>query len=127
MSKQGYLIWRINPEKKAIAPLLLDQKKKNFAIDIQRFCRAAVLGHKIVCKINDVSLALAADAQADEGQPGFRFKGIEGEPTAGIGVLFGVGEGGGLIASPANRAWIERHIVWTTPEETDADPADGSA
>lgn len=124
MAKKSYLIWRINPENKAIAPLLLDANKPDFALAIQRYCRASSLGHREVCMVDDVPLIVACDAQAEEGQPGFRFRGSGIEATAGIGVLFGQGKHGGLCAAPVKRDWIERHIVWTTPEETDADPAD---
>jgi len=126
MGKKAYRIWRIDPAKKAIAPLALDASKKDFALTIQRLCRASALGHRALCDIEGVKLCVAADAQADEGQPGFRFRGVEGV-TAGIGVLFGQGQGGGLVAAPVDKNWIARHLVWTDPAETDEDSADDVA
>lgn len=125
MAKKSYRIWRIDPAKRAIAPLALDVKVQNFALHLQRLCRAATLGHKFLCEVNGGKLCVAGDAGADDGGLGFRFRGITGT-TSGIGVLFGQGGNGGLIGAPVDKEWIERHIVWTSPAETDADeePAD---
>lgn len=120
MPKKTYRIWRIDPAKKAIAPLMLDAGQRNFALTLQRMCRAGQLGHNFVADVGDVRLCVASDAQAEEGQPGFRFRGTK-PVTAGIGVLFGQGAGGGLVAAPVDREWIDRHLVWTSPAETDAD------
>ena len=118
---KGYLIWRINPVSRTIAPLRLDKWRKNFALDIQRICKASHLGHMKVCDVDEKPLMLAADARAEEGQPGFRFKGCSPDVTAGIGVLFGMGEKGGLVGVPVNREWVLQHIVWVDAEEADAD------
>lgn len=120
MASTHYRVWRLDPHKKAIAPLMLSRKKKDFALTIQRMCRAAQLGHAFLIDVDGVKLCVASDAQAEEGQPGFRFTGTS-TVTAGIGVLFGQGAGGGLVAAPVDRAWIDRHLVWTSPAETDAD------
>lgn len=117
-----YRIWRLDPGKRAIAPLALDAKQKDFALTIQRMCRAEQLGHQFLVDVDGVKLCVASDARAEEGQPGFRFRGMK-PVTAGIGVLFG-SEKGGLIGAPVDRAWIDRHLVWTSPEETDADEVD---
>lgn len=124
MKIKGYLVWRLNPEKGLIAPLRLPRTTKNFALDIQRLCRAAQLGHRHICDVDGIPLYVAADAAGEEGQPGFRFRGASNEITAGIGVLFGMGENGGLISAPVDRKWLDRHVVWATPQEADADPED---
>ena len=122
MSKKGYLVWRLNPNGKLIAPLRLSESTKNFALDIQRLCRAGQLGHRHVCDVDGIPLYVASDAAAQEGLPGFRFRGAAVEITAGIGVLFGLGKGGGLISAPVSKEWIKQHVVWATPAETDAIP-----
>lgn len=119
--KLNYRIWRLDPHRQAIAPLLLDAKMKDFSLEIQRITRAAVVGHIILGDINGVKLAVAADATADKGQPGFQLTGF-GEPTSGIGVLFG-SINGGLTEAPITREWLAEHLVWTSPEETDAEEA----
>jgi hypothetical protein len=120
--KLNYRIWRIDPHRRAIAPLLLDAKKKDFGLEIQRMIRADVLGHIILGDINGVSLAVAGDASAEKGQPGFQLTGF-GEPTSGIGVLFG-SINGGLTEAPITREWLDLHLVWTDADETDAEEAD---
>lgn len=115
-----YRVWRLDPARKTIASLLLNGNQRDFALTFQRFCRARQLGHNFIVDIGGVKLCVAGDAQAEEGLPGFRFRGAR-PMTAGIGVLFGQGEGGGLVAAPVDRAWIDRHLVWTSPAETDAD------
>jgi hypothetical protein len=119
MPKKTYRIWRLDPAKRAIAPLALDGKQRDFALTLQRLCRANQLGHSFLVDFDGVRLCVASDARAEEGLPGFRFRGAK-PVTAGIGVLFGQGENGGLVGAPIDRAWIDRHLVWTSPAETDA-------
>ena len=123
MPKTTYRVWRLDPHRKAIAALPLDAGQKNFALTIQRLCRAGALGHTHLVDVDGVKLFVASDAQAEEGQPGFRFRGLK-PVTAGIGVLFGQGRNAGLIAAPVDREWIDRHLEWTSPAETDADEAE---
>jgi len=128
MPKKTYRIWRIDPVKKAIAPLLLDASKRDYALHLQRLVRAEQLGHRMLVDIGGTKLCVAADARAEEGQVGWRLRGVKGI-TASIGVLFGQGSTGGLISAPCDREWIDRHLVWTSPEETDdadADDVDGT-
>ena len=120
MPKASYLVWRINPDNKTIAPMLLDATKKDFALVLQRMIRATALGHRHLLDVDNTRLLVAADAEATDTICGWRIRGTS-ETTAGIGVLFGQGPNGGLIAAPVDRKWIERHIVWTSPEETGQD------
>ena len=118
MKKKSYRVWRLDPAKQAIAPLLLDAKQRDFALTMQRMCRASQLGHTFLAEVDGVRLFVASDAQAEEGICGFRFRGCK-PITAGIGVLFGQGDSQGLIEAPVDRRWIDRHLVWTSPSETD--------
>lgn len=122
MSK-NHRVFRLNPKNFAIAPMGLSTKRKDYSLDIQRMCRANRLGHQHICDVNGVPLYVAADAEAAEGQGGFRFRGTKAV-TAGIGVLFGRGPGGGLVSAPIDMQWLRSHLVWCTAEEADADKGD---
>jgi hypothetical protein len=131
---------KIDPFRRHYTPILLSGA--NFVKPIQRILQARQLGWQELCRIDAVRLMgtrprangigtenydagpmpllVAADAIASEGQPGFRFRGI-GRATAGYGLMFGQGIGGGMVNCPVTSEWLRAHIVWLTPEEAEAD------
>lgn len=113
----GIYVIRIDPAKRTIATLSLDEKAKNFVKPIQRMAKAKQLGHRQLCEMGGTPLMVATNAAAEEGQPGFRFYGVN-SVTAGIGVLFGRGQAG-LVSCPVTKAWVEQRIIWTDVAETD--------
>jgi hypothetical protein len=118
----AYRIVRIDPFNQKIAVLALPETTKNYFRPLQRMTRAKTLGHQRVCEIEAVPLLVAAEAAVGEELPGFRFRGCKAV-TAGIGVLFGKGVNGGFTGSPADKDWVERHIVWMTAAAVDAEEA----
>lgn len=64
--------------------------------------------------IGGTPLVVAAGVATDEARPMWRLRGTE--DTGGIGVLFGLGSGGGMIDCPVDVAWVEERIVWTAGE-----------
>lgn len=139
---RGIRVIKIDPVKKTYVPMILEGGA-SFVRPIQRAIRAKQLGWKELCKIEDqrlmgvrakadgpgtetfdagpTPLIVAADAEAEKGTPGFRLRG--GKPTAGVSILFGQGIGGGMADCPVNTAWLDRLLVWLTPEEAEEDDA----
>lgn len=131
---------KIDPFRKHFTPIVIPGA--NLQRAIQRMLKAKQLGWFELCRIEAVRLMgtrqrengrgtetfdagpmpliVAGDALAEEGTPGFRFRGI-GKSTAGYGLLFGQGPGGGMVNCPVDAEWLERHLVWLTPEEAEAD------
>ena len=122
MGKSVYKLFRIDPFKKRIGVLNFSADTPNFALSLQRFTRANRLGHQKLCDVDGKPLMVAADAESDDGLPGFRMRGSNVK-TAGLAVLFGTPpEGGGLLPCPVDQEWVERHIVWLTPKECEDEP-----
>lgn len=131
---------KIDPFRKHFTPILL--KGNNLARPIQRVLKARQLGWMELCRIDAIHqighrqradglgtetydggptpLMIAAEASPEEDHVGFRFRGI-GKATAGYGLLFGQGLGGGMVNCPVDTEWLERHLVWLTAEEAAAD------
>lgn len=131
---------KIDPVKKTYVAMMLEGGN-SLVRPVQRTIRAKQLGWREVCTILETRLMgvrakesgigtetydagptpliVTCDAQAEEGQAGWRMRG--GPAVAGMALLFGKGLGGGMIDCPVGTDWLDRHLVWLTPEETDAD------
>lgn len=131
---------KIDPFKKTYVTMLISGGN-SLVRPVQRTIRAKQLGWREICSIEDTRLIgtrpksdgpgaetydagptpliVTCDAQAEEGQPGWRMRG--GPATAGMALLFGKGIGGGMIDCPVDAEWLKRHLVWLTAEETDAE------
>jgi hypothetical protein len=116
----SYRIVKIDPFKRKIYVMNWPEDHVDFTRPMKRVTKAKVLGHHQICVIDTVPMFAAANAEAKDGTPAFRFRGCK-PTTAGIGILFGRGIKGGLIGCPADREWVEQHIVWLTGEEADAE------
>lgn len=118
----AYRIIRIDAFRRHISVLQLNEDNEDFARTMTKLTKAKALGHHKICDVDGDPMYACGDAQAEDGTPGFRFRGCQ-PVTAGIGVLFGQGIKGGLIGCPADRQWVDQHIQWMTAEEVDADEA----
>lgn len=142
MSRFQIAAIKIDPFRQHYTPILL--KGSNLVQPIQRLLKAKQLGWFELCRIDAIHqighrqradglgmetydggptpLMVAADASPEENHPGFRFRGI-GQATAGHGLLFGRGLGGGMVNCPVDKDWLTRHLIWLTAEEAAADLA----
>lgn len=140
MSRYSVRVLKIDPFRRHYTPLLLSGA--NLLKPVQRQVQAKQLGWFELCRIDShrlmgtrpsadgrtnetydagpMPLIVAADAIADDGVPGFRFRGI-GRTTVGHALLFGQGVGGAMTNCPVGTEWLERHLIWMTAEEADAE------
>lgn len=116
MSK-GIAIIKIDPIRQNVVQMALPAGKKNFLRLMQEKVGARNLQSKILYEVGDVPLCVTADGQASDDTPGWRLRGSKYK-TAGVGVLFGQGEKGGLVACPIDVDTVRRLIRWLTAEET---------
>ena len=104
---------RIDPKTQAIAKI-----RKKVGKDATKLVRDIVRAREIqahqLINIGDTALIVAAAVQVEEGTHAWRIRGCE--DTAGIGLLFGKGPGGGMIDCPVDIDWVNRRIVWIEPE-----------
>lgn len=136
---------KIDPEKRIFATVALEGGN-NLVRPIMRMLRAKQLGWFELCLVEEARLMgkrqkvdsfdfetydagptpliVAADAQAEDGLPGWRLRG--GKASAGRAILFGKGVGEGMINCPVDEEWLRRQLVWLTPEECDADEVDAT-
>jgi hypothetical protein len=116
-------IIRIDPDLRRVAAMRL-RCGKNAVPEVKRICRAKKVGHYELTRIEtsdaagnsvEVPLLVAAGLEVTEDQPGFRLRG--GQDTAGVGMLFGRGDNGGMVDVPVDTDWVKREIVWLDREE----------
>lgn len=105
---------------KARAPLgwrtLLDIEEKRLTRTVPDMKNA---GAKIEIDAGPTPLVAAGLLEADEGLPTWRLRGTDDH--AGIGLLFGQGQGGGMIDVPVSVEWVEKRILWGV-DAAEADP-----
>jgi hypothetical protein len=105
---------------KAKAPLgwrtLLDIEEKRLKSTVPDMKNP---GGKIEIDAGPTPLIAAGLLDADEGLPTWRLRGTDDH--AGIGLLFGRGNGGGMVDVPVSVEWIEKRILWGA-EAAEADP-----
>lgn len=107
-------IIRIDPDNRTIARMTM-RAGKNAVPEVRRILRAKTVGHYELADMAQgdavsTPLMVAAGTEVSEDMRGWRLKG--GVDTAGIGMLFGKGPGGGMVNVPVDPAWVERMIVW---------------
>ena len=116
--KNQITIIRIDPDKRTIARISF-KCGRNAVHEVKRILRAKTVGHyeltRVVLSAEEAPLIVAAGLDVDKEQRGWRLKG--GENTAGVGMLFGKGPGGGMVDVPVDVAWVERMIVWLDGED----------
>lgn len=141
MSNLDVTVIRIDPVKRQCAAVVI--RGRNLASDVRRLTRAKQLGHRHLLDIEErrlmgtrmgksgkqetydagpTQLFVAADAMADDGQPGWRLKG--GETTVGLSVLFGKGLNG-MVSTPVDLRWLAERLVWVDAETADAEKDPG--
>lgn len=124
--KNQITIIRIDPDKRTFARIPF-RCGKNAVPEVKRVLRAKTVGHYELCPIGKIALKpgdpvsiplmVAAGLDVEKDQRGWRLKG--GSDTAGIGMLFGKGEGGGMVDCPVDVAWVEKMIVWLNAEDVE--------
>lgn len=117
-------VYRIDPAKKAIAALRLPMHKRNFSKHYARMLRTRESTHKVILPNKEPgrNLLVSAAQAVPAGVAGFRIRGTK-EATAGLAVLSGSAVDGGILHCPVDLKWLERMIVWLSPEEMDAELA----
>lgn len=122
---------RVDPVNRIVASIVF-RAGKNATPEVRRVTRSKRVGwrellvvdHAPVRRLNakgafemfeKTPLIVAGGLDVDEAMKGWRIRG--GEDTAGIGLLFGQGEGGGMTDCPVDRAWLLDRIEWLEGED----------
>jgi hypothetical protein len=104
---------RIDPKNQAIAKIRKKVGKDATRLVAEIVRAKEVQAHQLI-SIGDTALIVAAAVSVEEGTHAWRIRGCE--DTAGIGLLFGKGDGGGMIDCPVDIDWVKRRIKWIDPE-----------
>lgn len=106
-------IIRIDPTKRTIAMRQL-RCGKNAVPEVRKIVKARDLGHKRVSQMivdgETVPIIVAVGLNLPDEAPTWRIRGSE--DTAGIGMLFGQGPGGGMVDVPVDVEWAKKMVVW---------------
>ncbi len=115
------LVIKIDPDRRTVVKMLM-RCGHDATPAVRRMLKVQDVGHYELTRIQkqhvEIPLIVAAGTEVCEEMRGWRLRG--GEDTAGIGLLFGKGPGGGMVSVPVDIAWVEREIVWLDGEQKDA-------
>lgn len=117
------IVIRIDPVKRAVARLMLHAPRSPAMVlrNVKRLARAKVVQAREIVAMDPVPLMLAAGMDIDETMPGWAMPGLD--DTAGIGILFGRGPGGGMTDVPVSIDWVRKRVRWVDcPFEDEDDP-----
>lgn len=130
---------RIDPFKQTFTYMVLSGK--NLIAPVRRAVRGSALGWKELLTLEETrmmgirqkannpaetetydagptKLIVAANAEADDGLPGFRFLGGN-DTTVGYAILFAKSITGTMADCPVDLTWLGRHLVWISAATAD--------
>lgn len=106
-------IIRVDPEKRTIAMRKM-RCGKTAVSEVRRIVKAKDLGHKRISQMivdgAEVPIIVAVGINLPDSAKEWRIRGSEF--TAGIGILFGQGPGGGMVDVPVDVDWATKMIIW---------------
>jgi hypothetical protein len=111
-------VLRIDPKHRTVARIPL--VGKNLVGPLRKSLRTVKIGWQELVTVDDKPVMVVAATSALKSEAGWRLRG--GRATAGAAILFGRGPNSASMSDcPVDAAWVRRHIVWLTPEETAQD------
>lgn len=106
-------ILRIDPEKRTIAMRQM-RCGKNAIPEVKRIVKAKDITARRISQVivdgAEVPICIGVGIGLADEVKTWRVRG--GEFTAGIGIMFGQGPGGGMISVPVDVEWAKKMIIW---------------
>jgi hypothetical protein len=118
------VVLRVNPFNRTIARMVIEMSTVPAAgaAEVMRLCRANSIGsHPLDISVDDLELMAAGGTQLDPETVGWMLE-HQLEDTAGIGLIFAKGPGGGMVSLPARCTveWAMSLMIWTPGRGADA-------